>query len=64
MKEISIEEYIDRELSSEEQKAAIEFVRFLRDNQLEFYIQFLNFQFYQNNHQLMMKNQYDLLHDF
>ena len=37
MQELTIEEYIDRELSSEEQKTAIEFVRFLRDNQFEFY---------------------------
>ena len=31
MQELNIEEYIDRELSSEEQKTAIEFVRSLRD---------------------------------
>ena len=37
MQELTIEDYIDRELTSEEHKVAVEFIRFLRDNQLEFY---------------------------
>lgn len=37
MQELTIEEYIAKELSSEEQKTALEFVRFLRDNHLAFY---------------------------
>ena len=37
MIELNILDYIYRELSLEEQKVAIEFVRFLRDNYLSFY---------------------------
>ena len=37
MCELTIEEYIIRELSLEEQKVAIEFVHFLKEQQLEFY---------------------------
>lgn len=37
MSELNIDEYIDRELSAEEQNVAIEFVRFLKENHLEFY---------------------------
>ena len=34
---MAIEEYIYRELSSEEQKVAMEFVHFLKENHLSFY---------------------------
>lgn len=37
MQELTIEDYIYKELSSEEQKVAIEFVRFLKENHLDFY---------------------------
>ena len=37
MRELTIEDYIYRELSLEEQKVALEFVRFLKDNHLTFY---------------------------
>ena len=37
MSELKIEEYICRELSLEEQKIALDFVSFLRDNGMTFY---------------------------
>lgn len=37
MVELNIEDYIHRELSSEEQKVAMSFVCFLKDNHLSFY---------------------------
>ena len=37
MQEISIEEYIDRELSSEEQKVAKDFIAYLKEKNLVFY---------------------------
>lgn len=37
MVELNIEDYIQRELSLEEQEVAMEFVRFLKENQLSFY---------------------------
>lgn len=37
MNDLTIEDYIYKELSSEEQTGAIEFVRFLKEKHLEFY---------------------------
>ena len=37
MQELTIEEYIYKELALEEQNTAIEFVSFLKDNHLTFY---------------------------
>ncbi len=37
MAELTIEDYIQRELSLEEQKVAMDFVSFLKDNNLRFY---------------------------
>lgn len=37
MAELTIEDYIQRELSLEEQKVAMDFVRFLKENQLSFH---------------------------